>query len=228
LSPDLVLFDIDGTLVRKTGLWHRQAICEAVRVVFGIPATTEGIPVHGMLDPDILTLMLQANGVSNAEIAARMPALVAAAEDYYLSVTPELPECHCPGVPALLDSLAAHGAVIGLVTGNVTRIGWRKLERAGLAGRFRFGAFGEMASTRGGLAKLAIARAREEGWIDDSARISLIGDAPQDIRAAQEAGIQSVSVRTGVTPDGHLEACNPDHLLPDLTHLDLKILLRSA
>ena len=53
-----------------------------------------------------------------------------------------------------------------------------------------------------------------------------IGDAPQDIRAAQENGIQSISVRTGVTPEGHLEACNPDFLLPDLTHLDLAILRR--
>ncbi|MCU1328680.1 MAG: Haloacid dehalogenase domain protein hydrolase [Bryobacterales bacterium] len=226
MSPELVLFDIDGTLVRKTGLWHRQAICEAVRVVFGITATTEGIPVHGMLDPDILTLMLLAANVEEAEITARMPALVAAAEDYYLSVTPELPDCHCPGVPALLDSLAERGTVVGLVTGNVTRIGWRKLERAGLGGRFRFGAFGEMAATRGGLAKLAIARARQEGWIEPDAKISLIGDAPQDIRAAQENGIQSIAVRTGVTPEGHLEACQPDFLLPDLTHLDLAILRR--
>jgi phosphoglycolate phosphatase-like HAD superfamily hydrolase len=226
LSPELVFFDIDGTLVRKTGLWHRQAICEAVRVVFGITATTEGIPVHGMLDPDILTLMLLAAKVEEAEITARMPALVAAAEDYYLSVTPELPDCHCPGVPALLDSLAERGTVVGLVTGNVTRIGWRKLERAGLGGRFRFGAFGEMAATRGGLAKLAIARARQEGWIEPDAKISLIGDAPQDIRAAQENGIQSIAVRTGVTPEGHLEACQPDFLLPDLTHLDLAILRR--
>ena len=208
-------------------MWHRQAICEAVRCVFGIEATTDGIPVHGMLDPDILTLMLRAASVEDGEISERMAALVAAAEDYYLSVTPELPNCNCPGVLQLLDALAAEGTVVGLVTGNVTRIGWRKLERAGLGRRFRFGAFGEMAPTRGGLAKLAIARAREEGWIDADAKISLIGDAPQDVRAAQENGIQSIAVRTGITPDGDLEACSPDHLLPDLTHMDLKILLRS-
>jgi len=220
------LFDIDGTLVRRTGTWHRQALCEAVRSVFGIAATTEGIPVHGMLDPDILTLMLRAVGVSDEHIQARMPALISAAEEYYLSVTPDLPNCHCPGVPDLLELLIARAAVVGLVTGNLTRIGWRKLERAGLGGKFRFGAFGEMAPTRGGLAKLAIARAKAEGWIDDGAKISLIGDAPQDIRAAKENSIQSIAVRTGITPDGDLEAGDPDHLLPDLTHLDPDILLR--
>ncbi len=224
MAPDLVLFDIDGTLVRKTGLWHRQSLCEAIRRVFGVEGTTEGIPVHGMLDPDILTLMLRAVGADDREIAASMPELVRAAEDFYLEHTPELPNCHCPGVPELLDALAAQGTALALVTGNVTRIGWRKLERAGLGGRFPYGAFGEMATTRGGLAKLAIERARAENRIAPDARISLIGDAPQDVRAAKENGIQSIAVRTGVTPPGHLEACEPDHLLDDLTHLDLRII----
>lgn len=207
-------------------MWHRQALCEAVRVVFGLEGTTEGIPVHGMLDPDIVTLMLRAAGVDDAEIAARMPQLIQAAEDYYLDVTPELPDCHCPGAAKILDTLQSHGIVVGLVTGNFTRIGWRKLERAGLGGRFQFGAFGEMASTRGGLAKLAIEQARGEGWIDADARISLIGDTPNDVRAARENGIQAIAVQTGVTPEGHLEACHPDYLLPDLTHLDVAILRR--
>ena len=54
---------------------------------------------------------------------------------------------------------------MGLVTGNLTRIGWWKLERAGLRRYFRFGAFGEMARNRAGLARLALRRARQEGWI---------------------------------------------------------------
>lgn len=224
MSPDLVLFDIDGTLVRKTGLWHRQSLCHAVHQVFGVEGTTEGIPVHGMLDPQILTLMLQALGTADRQIQIAMPEMVRAAEDFYLEHTPELPNCHCPGVPELLNALAAQGTALALVTGNVTRIGWRKLERAGLGGRFPFGAFGEMAPTRGGLAKLAIERARAENRIAPDARISLIGDAPQDVRAAQENGIQAIAVRTGVTPPGDLEACNPDHILPDLTHLDLAII----
>ena len=51
----LVLFDIDGTLVRRAGPHHRQALVDAVRDITGIETTTEGIPVQGMLDPDILT-----------------------------------------------------------------------------------------------------------------------------------------------------------------------------
>ena len=58
----LALFDIDGTLVRRAGPHHKQALVEAVRRVTGMETTVDGIPVHGMLDPDILTLMRRAAG----------------------------------------------------------------------------------------------------------------------------------------------------------------------
>src|SRR5260370_1757549 len=54
----LVLFDIDGTLLRRAGVDHRQALEEAVRKVTGFETTTEGVPVSGMLDRDILAAML--------------------------------------------------------------------------------------------------------------------------------------------------------------------------
>lgn len=224
MSPSFVLFDIDGTLVRRTGPYHRQALVDAVRQVTGIETTTEGIPVHGMLDPDILTLMLQASGFDDARIQTVMPRILVAAEDSYISAVPDLRDKSCPGVPALLAELQTRNIPLALVTGNLTRIGWRKLERACLHHYFRFGSFGEMAPTRGGLAKLAVERAQREGLIQADTRITLIGDAPQDVRAAKENGIQSVAVRTGITPPGDLEACLPDHLLDDLTQFDLSII----
>jgi phosphoglycolate phosphatase-like HAD superfamily hydrolase len=177
-----------------------------------------------MLDPDILTLMLRAAGFDEGRVEAAMPALLTAAEESYLAAVPELRDKHCPGVPELLADLCRRDVPLALVTGNLTRIGWRKLERAGLHHYFRFGAFGEMAQTRGGLARLAIERARTENLIGEGARITLIGDAPQDVRAAQENGIQSVAVRTGITPPGDLEACLPDHLLDDLTQFRISII----
>jgi phosphoglycolate phosphatase-like HAD superfamily hydrolase len=114
--------------------------------------------------------------------------------------------------------------VLALVTGNLTKIGWHKLSRAGIDGYFRFGAFGEMAPTRGGLAKLAVARARSEGLIDAGARISLIGDAASDIIAAKDAGVQSIAVRTGIAPLEELQTAGPDVLLDDLTRLDMAII----
>ena len=54
----LALFDIDGTLIRRAGPHHREALVDAVRAVTGLGSTTDNIPVHGMLDRDILAIML--------------------------------------------------------------------------------------------------------------------------------------------------------------------------
>jgi len=217
----LILFDIDGTLVRRAGPHHREALVQGVRRVTGLATTTEGIPVQGMLDPDIVTVMMRRAGARTSAVRAAMPAILRAAERYYLRVCPELQGKHCPGVEPVLERLHRRGNLLGLVTGNLTRIGWRKLERAGLRDYFRYGAFGEMARTRGGLARLAVRLARQSGWIARDTPISLVGDAPQDILAAQANGIRSISVHTGLTPVADLRALGPDILLSNLRQLRL-------
>ena len=75
-APALVLFDIDGTLIRRAGPHHRQALVDAVRHVTGLETTTDHIPVHGMLDPDILTrMMLDADATPSRREFQRTPGL---------------------------------------------------------------------------------------------------------------------------------------------------------
>jgi phosphoglycolate phosphatase len=220
----LALFDIDGTLVRRAGVHHREALVYGIRRVTGIETTTEGIPVQGMLDPIIITKMLRNAGAKPALIREAMPEIQRAAERFYLRVCPALHDKHCPAVQPTLEKLKRRGVLLALVTGNLTRIGWRKLDRAGLKRYFRFGAFGEMAKTRAGLAKWAIAEARRRRWIDRRAPISLIGDATSDIIAAKTNRIRSISVGTGITPREELVALAPDYLLRSLRELRLRML----
>jgi phosphoglycolate phosphatase len=220
----LALFDIDETLVRRAGVHHREALVYGVRRVTGFETTTEGIPVQGMLDPIIITQMLRNAGAKPALIREAMPDIQRAAERFYLRVCPALHDKHCPAVQPTLEKLKRRGVLLALVTGNLTRIGWRKLDRAGLKRYFRFGAFGEMAKTRAGLAKWAIAEARRSGWIDRTAPVSLIGDATSDIIAAKTNRIRSISVGTGITPREELVALAPDYLLRSLRDLRLQML----
>jgi len=220
----LVLFDIDGTLVRRSGPHHREALVYGIRRVTGLETTTDGIPVQGMLDPHILTRMMRNAGASAARIRAALPEIMRLAERYYLRVCPPLHSKHCPGVEPVLQKLEQHGVLLGLVTGNLSRIGWRKLDRAGLREYFRFGAFGEMAPTRAGLVRQAIAEARRGSLVSRSAPVSLIGDAPADIAAARANRVRIISVKTGITPPAELEALSPDFLLPDLRHLRLRMI----
>jgi phosphoglycolate phosphatase-like HAD superfamily hydrolase len=83
-----------------------------------------------------------------------------------------------------------------------------------------------MAKTRGGLARIAIREARLRGWIERTAPISLVGDAPPDVRAAHQNGIRSIAVATGLTPVEELAAERPDILLRDLRELRLRMVDR--
>ncbi|MFB3826160.1 MAG: HAD family hydrolase [Bryobacteraceae bacterium] len=221
----LVLFDIDGTLVRRSGPQHREALVEAVRAVTGLESTTEGVPVHGMLDPDILTIMMQRAGAPNSLIRRAMPEIVARAQRVYVRTCPDLRRKTCPGARAALERLRHRGALLALVTGNLTRIGWKKLERAGLKEYFRYGAFGEMARDRSGLARLAIRKARERGWITPASPIALVGDAPADIQAAKANRVKSIAVYTGISTPEELAGHRPDLLLRDLRALPMDAII---
>jgi phosphoglycolate phosphatase-like HAD superfamily hydrolase len=224
-SPALVLFDIDGTLIRKAGPHHREALVEAVRRITGLETTTDGVPVAGMLDRDILTNMLLNAGATRALVRRSMPELIHTAQSVYARCCPNLERKVCPGVRLLLARIARRGIPAGLVTGNLSRIAWKKMDRAKLRPYFRFGAFAENASTRAGLVTIAIRRARREGWIDASSRVTLIGDHPNDVHAARVSGVRCVAVATGVVPASELAAHSPDLLLSDLRSLSLDMLL---
>ncbi len=220
-----MLFDIDGTLIRRAGPHHREALVEAIRRVAGVETTTEGVPVAGMLDRDILTSMMLAAGMSRAAIERVMPEVVARAQSIYVRRVPDISKKVCPGVRSLLRRLTVRGVVIGLVTGNLSRIGWRKMERAGLRPYFRFGAFAEMARDRTGLVRVAIRRARRERWIGRYSAITLIGDHPNDVLAAKANKIRAVAVGTGVVSLDVLQSHSPLIAIPDLRSLKLDSLL---
>jgi phosphoglycolate phosphatase len=224
-SSALVLFDIDGTLIRRAGPHHREALVDAIRRTAHVETTTDGVPVAGMLDRDILTTMMLRAGVSRTEIRRLLPDVMARAQSIYVRRVPDISRKVCPGVRNLLRRLIQHDAVIGLVTGNLSRIGWRKMVRAGLRPYFRFGAFAEMAHDRAGLVRIAIRRARQERWIASGSNISLIGDHPNDVLAAQANGIRAVAVGTGIVPLDELRSHSPNIALPDLRLLNIDDLL---
>jgi phosphoglycolate phosphatase len=224
-SSALVLFDIDGTLIRRAGPHHREALVDAIRRTAHVETTTDGVPVAGMLDRDILITMMLRAGLPRAEIRRLLPEVMARAQSIYVRRVPDISRKVCPGVRNLLRRLIKHDAVIGLVTGNLSRIGWRKMVRAGLRPYFRFGAFAEMAHDRAGLVRIAIRRARHEQWIASGSNISLIGDHPNDVLAAQANGIRAVAVGTGIVPLDELRGYSPNVLIPDLRCLKLDDLL---
>ena len=178
-----------------------------------------------MLDRDILAGMLANSGASSALIRRNMPAMVTLAQRLYVRSCPDLRRKVCPGARMLLYRLSRRGIPAGLVTGNLTKIGWKKMERAGLQQYLRFGAFAELARDREGLVRIAVRHARAQGWIDRQSPVALIGDHPNDIRAARANGVRSIAVGTGLCGVEELAQHAPDVLVPDLRSLSLEALL---
>lgn len=222
----LVLFDIDGTLIRRAGPHHRDALVEACRAVTGLETTTAGVPVQGMLDRVILETMLRNAGASARLIGRAMPELVRTAQRIYARRSPSsLRSKVCPGVRGFLGRLNRRGIPAGLVTGNLSRIGWRKIELAGLGRHFRFGAFAELARDRAGLVRLALRQAQGRGWVGRESRLWLVGDHPNDILAARVNRVRCLAVATGLSGAAELAAHAPDLLVDDLRAVRLEMLL---
>jgi phosphoglycolate phosphatase len=214
--PAMVFFDIDGTLIRRAGPHHREALIESIKRFTGLETSVDGIPLHGMLDPEILAAMMRNAGASAALVRRAMPDIQRHAQAIYVRRCPSLERKVCPGVRRLLYRLRQRGVPMGLVSGNFVRIGWKKVERAGLRQHFRIAAFAGMGKDRAALLRLAIRQAREKGWIGPGTRVSLVGDTPRDVQAAQANRALAVAVATGLSTREELAAARPDILVDDL------------
>src|SRR5258707_8246443 len=220
----LFLFDIDGTLLRRLPPAHREAICAACLEVLDQRVAPDGLGrTAGMTDTAILQRMLLAAGVPSHVIEASLPALYdAAAAVYDRLVDDDLRAYHTPYAAEALAWLADRGATLGLVTGNIQRIAWRKLSAAGLAEPFRFGAFGDESAAREALPPLALLRARDlfaRSFSPDD--VYVVGDTPADLACGMASGLRTIGVATG--PEHTLEelrACGPDYLIADLRELE--------
>ena len=144
------------------------------------------------------------------------------AELAYGTACPDLRRKVCPGVRKFLSKLEAAKIRAGLVTGNLQSIGWRKMEKAGLRHHFHFGGFAGQGKDRAALVRVALKHARDGGWLQSKTPVALIGDHPNDVKAAKANGIKSVAVATGVVGRVELGLHSPDYLVDDLSHLALE------
>ena len=119
MTAGLVLFDIDGTLLRRAGPTHRDALDRRRSARFRPRYQFDGIPVAGMLDRDIAASMLRAAGASESAIRRAMPRIVEEAQRIYVRTCPDLRRSVCPGARMLLYKFARRKVPAALFTGNL-------------------------------------------------------------------------------------------------------------
>lgn len=216
----LVLFDIDGTLLRAGDPAHKAAFVTALRHIYGCPAMLDGVPLAGMLDSQIARLALGRHGLTEGDVDARLVEAVVLMGEAYAAAVSSGSRVHrlLPGTVALLEHLRDAGFALGVLTGNVQPVARAKLAAAGIDTLLPVGAYGDTAHERSQLVEMALLDAdRHYGTAFPLERTVLIGDTPRDIEAARAGGVRVIAVATGQSSAERLAACSPDAVFPDLT-----------
>ena len=225
---NLVLFDIDGTLLRSDGA-GRRAIHRALQEVFGTTGPAD-YWFDGKTDPQIVRDLMRVAGHGDDRIDADMRRLL----DRYVEclreelAAPGYDPRPLPGVPELLDALERRADVIlGLLTGNIEPGARAKLEAVGLdPARFRVGAFGSDRELRPELPAVAQARTHAQlGVHVHGPAIVVIGDTPADVTCGQSLGARAIGVATGRYSMAELERHGPAAVFPNL--LDTEHVVRT-
>lgn len=213
----VVLFDIDGTLIR-CGDAPRKALGRAMTEVFGGAGRLSGVKFGGKTDRIIVRESLDNAppwGDSAWDVFWQRYAATLASE---LEAAPPLV---LPGVVGLLDALASRRDVrLGIVTGNVAAGARAKLRASHLDSYFpddaiaAYGSEGEIKSDLGPVA------ARRCLAISPEARRVIVGDTHSDIACAKAGGFIAIAVATGPQPLEELSAHGPDFLLPSFEPLE--------
>src|SRR5205085_1072476 len=214
IDADAYLFDIDGTLLNAYGGAHYNAFHIALKHSFDLTCTIDGIRLHGNTDIGILRAVLRREGLSDADFDSRRNALLehmcAQVELNRAQIRSEV----CPAITELVSSLAGQGKLLGVASGNLERIGWLKIEAAGLRRYFAFGVFSDHCETREDIFRNGIDQIKAR--VGHNASVCVVGDTPADICAAKAVGIPVIAVATGTyakndllkfAPDSCVESC---------------------
>jgi len=216
----LLLFDIDGTLIRSNGA-GRATLVATLEDMFGTAGPIDNYPMNGKTDPRIITDLLTAVGIPQAQVEEKLPAVYHLMAHKAAVIFPTKKMNACAGVPELLSALQQQeGVMLGLLTGNAAITAPLKLLYAGLdAAVFSIGAYGSDHFDRNQLPAIAMRRATElTGYPFTGMDTVIIGDTPADILCARAGQATAVAVASGWHSAATLAQYNPDHLFENLTN----------
>ncbi|MEK7857580.1 MAG: HAD family hydrolase [Elusimicrobiota bacterium] len=220
----VLLFDIDGTLIRAGGA-GRKALNLAAYRLYGKKGACSEFNLAGRTD------LWNFRRACEVSLSRRVPASeVERLHQEYLRLLPryvrrairEKDYILPPGIRALLKTLHRRDEVLlGLGTGNMEKGARIKLEPSGFNAYFRFGGFGSDSLHRANLLKKAVARAQKlTAQRIRHADVYVIGDTPLDVAAGKKAGYRTVAVGTGFAAWDCLVAAKPDHLARDFRGIE--------
>lgn len=215
----LLLFDIDGTLVR--GGPAKKAFELAMETTFGTAGPIDSHDFSGKTDPQIARELLRLAHFEDNEIDAGLGPLWS---EYLMGLEArllEMPMTLLPGVRSLLDHLSGMSDVaLGLLTGNIAEGARLKLDSVGLTDYFPIGGYGSDSEVREELTPFALRRAASFWGTAFSPRsVVVVGDTPRDVSCGKHGGTRTVAVATGRHDVESLTEAGADRVLESMDDL---------
>ena len=217
----LILFDIDGTLVKVLGA-GRRALADAYARVFERPDAIAHLDAEwfaGKTDLYIFRQVALDAGITTWDYDRRYTELEATYLELLRGHVEAHPDAHAlPGAEALLTALSAgDGPALGLMTGNIEAGARVKLDPFGLNRFFPSGGFGSDALDRADIGRVARGRfERRLGAPIEPQEVVVVGDTPADVAAARSCGFRVLAVASGWNGPETLQAASPDMFAIDL------------
>lgn len=213
----LILFDIDGTLVH--GGPAKEAFHAAMVGTFGTAGDIEVHSFAGKTDPQIARELLEGAGLDRPAVLRGFPALWARYLSELETRLTTSPMSLLHGVMEILEALEGSGrAALGLVTGNIAGGARLKLGSVGLEQRFPVGSYGSDHEIRNHLPGIAIRRANEVfRRTFRPTEVVIVGDTPRDVECGRHEGTRTVGVATGQYDARSLREAGADAVFEDFS-----------
>jgi phosphoglycolate phosphatase len=225
----LVLFDIDGTLLRNGNRIHGRSIVQACEELTGLDITQHfgKINAGGSTDRYIMSELLRMSGMSQDAIDEAFPRIAQRSVEIATEgFSQPDPGWVLDGSHELIRTLIDANIPIGLVTGNLPVVAELKLSCAQIWDPFAkqeplISGFGDLSENRNDLSRAAFTEAQHH-WPDlKGDAVIVIGDTPKDVACAQAIGARSVAVATGRFHANELAASGATHTILSLEQVAL-------
>src|SRR6267154_2781733 len=218
----LVLFDIDGTLIRTSGAGVK-AFHEVFRSEFNAVDGFERMKFAARTDVSLVREFFSFHDIPpTPENFERFFGRYVFWLDHILRES----KCEiCAGVLEFIQDVSElpEPPLLGLLTGNIRLGAEIKLRHVALWDHFETGAFADDHEERDCIAAIARDRgSRILGRALSGREVLVIGDTPLDIRCARAIGARALAVATGGCTLEELLPHKADWAVPDLREVDVR------
>jgi phosphoglycolate phosphatase len=209
LSQDLLIFDLDGTLVDS----KRDLVdsVNATRLWKGLNPLPDNVVASYVGSGAPVLIRRAFPGANEPDLARLLRHFLDSYREHMLDATTLY-----PGVAEALDQLHAAGVPMAVLTNKPVRFSIRMIEGLGLETHF-FRVYGGNSFDEKKPHPMGINLLVEESGAD-RARTLMVGDSAVDVHTARNAGVRACGVSWGFQPETFTSA-PPDFVIDDMRQL---------